>query len=123
MRLRLRIRLQNKLKSNNYSELAVINGMASLIKMFMTYKTVTKGIDIFNFFSGKKNAFTQTQSAMNAFFQSALNGTMQVKDGFLQIGEAEKQIFNNSKNKSGFGKSKKDTFQWCLCKPHHSKVV
>lgn len=42
--------------------------MASLIKMFMTYKTVTKGIDIFNFFSGKKNAFTQAQSAMNAFF-------------------------------------------------------
>lgn len=80
------------------------DGMASLIKMFMTYKTVTKGIDIFNFFSGKKNAFTQTQSAMNAFFQSALNGTMQVKDGFLQIGEAEKQIFNNSKNKSGFGR-------------------
>ena len=33
---------------------------------------------------------------------------MQVKDGFLQVGEAEKQIFNNSKNKSGFGKSKKD---------------
>lgn len=33
-----------------------------------TYKTVTKGIDIFNFFSGKKNAFTQAQSAMNAFF-------------------------------------------------------
>ena len=80
------------------------DGMASLIKMFMTYKTVTKGIDIFNFFSGKKNAFTQTQSAMNAFFQSALNGTMQVKDGFLQVGEAEKQIFNNSKNKSGFGR-------------------
>ena len=80
------------------------DGMASLIKMFMTYKTVTKGIDIFNFFSGKKNAFTQTQSAMNAFFQSALNGTMQVKDGFLQVGEAEKQIFNNSNNKSGFGR-------------------
>ena len=79
------------------------DGMASLIKMFMTYKTVTKGIDIFNFFSGKKNTFTQTQSAMNAFFQSALNGTMQVKDGFLQVGEAEKQIFNNSKNKSGLG--------------------
>lgn len=77
-------------------------GMASLIKMFMTYKTVTKGIDIFNFLSGKKNTFTQTQSAMNAFFQSALNGTMQVKDGFLQVGEAEKQLFNN-KNKSGWG--------------------
>lgn len=77
-------------------------GMASLIKMFMTYKTVTKGIDVFNFFSGKKNTFTQTQSAMNAFFQSAINGTMQVKDGFVKVGEAEKQLFNN-KNKSGWG--------------------
>ena len=69
----------------------------------MTYKTVTKGIDIFNFFSGKKNTFTQTQSAMNAFFQSAVNGSMQVKDGFLKVGEAEKEIFDNSKNKSGWG--------------------
>ena len=89
----------------------------------MTYKTVTKGIDLFNFVSGKKNTFTQTQNAMNAFFQSAVNGSMQVKDGFLQVGEAEKQMFNNSKNKSGFGKSKKDTFQWCLCKTHPSKVA
>lgn len=40
---------------------------------------------------------------MDAFFQSALNGTMQVKDGFLQIGEAERQIFNN-RTSSGFGK-------------------
>lgn len=79
------------------------DGIAALIKGFMTYKTVTKGIDIFNFFSGKKNTFTQTQSAMNAFFQSAVNGSMKVKDGFLQVGEAEKEIFNNSKNKSGWG--------------------
>jgi hypothetical protein len=42
---------------------------------------------------------------MNAFFQSAVNGTMQVKDGFLQIGEAEKQMFNSSSS-SGFGKQK-----------------
>lgn len=32
-----------------------------------------------------------------------INGTMKVKDGFLQIGEAEKQIFNNETS-SGFGK-------------------
>ena len=69
----------------------------------MTYKTVTKGIDIFNFFSRKKNTFTQMQSSMNAFFQSAMNGAMQVKDGFLQVGEEEKQVFNNSKNKNGWG--------------------
>lgn len=80
------------------------DGVASLIKAFMTFKTITKGIDIFNFFSGKKETFNQTQNAMNAFFQSAMNGTMQLKDGFLQVGEAEKQMFNNSnKSSSGFG--------------------
>ncbi len=73
--------------------------MGSLIKGFLTYKTVTKGIDIFNFFKGKSDS----KRAMDAFFQSALNGTIQVKDGFLQIGEAERQIFNN-KTSSGFGR-------------------
>lgn len=72
--------------------------MGSLIKGFLTYKTVTKGIDIFNFFKGKSDS----KRTMDAFFQSAVNGTMQVKDGFIQIGEAEKQIFNNKS--SGFGK-------------------
>ena len=80
------------------------DGMAALINAFMTYKTMTKGIDIFNFFNAKKNSFTQTQSAMEAFFQSAMNGTMQVKDGFVQVGEVEKQLFNSNKNKSGFGR-------------------
>lgn len=74
------------------------NFMGSLIKGFLTYKTVTKGIDIFNFFKGKSDS----KRTMDAFFQSAVNGTMQVKDGFIQIGEAEKQIFNNKS--SGFGK-------------------
>ena len=116
MRLRLRIRLQNKLKSNNYSELAVVNGMASLIKMFMTYKDkVTKGIDIFNFFSGKENAFTQTQSAMN-IFQSALNGTMQVKDGFCKL-EKRKSRYSITVRINRVLVKVKDTFQWCLCKP------
>ena len=74
------------------------------MKQTNTTKTITKGIDIFNFFSGKKETFNQTQNAMNAFFQSAMNGTMQLKDGFLQVGEAEKQMFNNSnKSSSGFG--------------------
>lgn len=73
--------------------------IGSLIKGFLTYKTVTKGIDTFNFFKGKSDS----KRAMDAFFQSALNGTMQVKNGFLQIGEAERQIFNNKKS-SGFGK-------------------
>lgn len=72
--------------------------MGSLIKGFLAYKTVTKGIDIFNFFKGKSDS----KRAMDAFFQSALNGTMQVKNGFLQIGKAEKLIFSNKI--SGFGK-------------------
>lgn len=74
------------------------DAIGSLIKGFLTFKTVTKGIDIFNFFKGQSSS----QKAMQAFFQSAVNGTMQVKDGFLQIGEAEKQIFN--KTSSGFGR-------------------
>lgn len=74
------------------------DAVGTLIKGFLTLKTVTKGIDIFNFFKGKSNQ----QSAMNAFFQSALNGTMQLKDGFLQVGEAEKKIFSNIN--TGFGK-------------------
>ena len=72
--------------------------VGSLIKGFLTMQTVSKGMDIFNFFQNKKNS----KNAMDAFFQSAINGTMQVKDGFLQIGEAEKQAFNNKT--SGFGK-------------------
>lgn len=81
------------------------NVVSGLIKAFMTYKTITKGINIFNFVKGKKNSYKETQSAMQAFFKSAVNGTMQVKDGFLQISEAEKKIFS-SKNKMGFGKVK-----------------
>lgn len=87
--------------------------IGSLIKGFLTYKTVTKGIDVFNFFSNKSSQ----QNAMNAFFQSAINGTMKLKDGFLQVGEAEKNIFSN-KN-TGFGKRK--TFQ--ICKTHPFKVA
>ena len=73
------------------------DGIASLIKGFMTFKTITKGVDIFNFFSGK----IQGQKNMEAFFQSAINGTMQVKDGFLQVGEAEKQMTKGLSNGSG----------------------
>lgn len=79
------------------------DGVASLIKGFLTFKTITKGIDIFNFFKGKKETFTTTQNAMEAFFQSAINGTMQVQNGFLKVGEAEKQMYKSSSS-SGFGK-------------------
>lgn len=80
-------------------ELSGNNVIGSLMKGFLTYKTISGGMDIFNFFKGQSSS----QKAMQAFFQSAVNGTMQVKDGFLQIGEAEKQIFNN-KTSSGFGR-------------------
>lgn len=81
----------NKLTEND--------AIGSLIKGFMTFKTVTTGMDIFNFFKGKSDS----KKAMDAFFQSAMNGTLQLKDGFLQVGEAEKQLFNSKKNQ-GFGK-------------------
>lgn len=77
-------------------------GIASLIKGFMTLKTITKGMDIFNFVNGKM----KSQKNMNAFFQSAINGTMQVKDGFLQIGEAEKQMMEGGTS-NGFGRQVK----------------
>lgn len=79
------------------------DGIASLIKGFMTFKTISSGMKIFDFFSGK----VQSQKNMEAFFQSAINGTMQVKEGFLQVGEAEKRMmkgasFNGYAN--GFGR-------------------
>lgn len=77
---------------NNLSE---NDAIGSLIKGFLTYKTVTKGLDIFNFFKGKSDS----KKAMDAFFQSAMNGTLQLKDGFLQVGEAEKEVFDK---KNGF---------------------
>lgn len=73
--------------------------IGSIIKGFLTYKTISGGMDIFNFFKGKSDS----KKAMDAFFQSAVNGTIQLKDGFLQIGKAEKEIFNKSKIE-GFGK-------------------
>lgn len=72
--------------------------VGSLIKGFLTFKTVTKGIDIFNFFKGK----SESKSAMDAFFKSAMNGTLQLKDGFIQVGNAEKEMVKNTT--SGLGK-------------------
>ncbi len=72
--------------------------VGSMIKGFLTFKTVTKGIDIFNFFKGK----SESKSAMDAFFKSAMNGTLQLKDGFIQVGNAEKEMVKNTT--SGLGK-------------------
>lgn len=71
--------------------------VGSLIKGFLTFKTVTKGIDIFNFFKGKSTS----KNAMDAFFQSAMNGTLKLEEGIIKVGEAEKKAFSG---KSGFGK-------------------
>lgn len=76
------------------------DGIASILKMFMTIKTITTGKGIFDFFSGK----VKNHNAMNAFFQSAINGTMQVKDGFLQVGEAEKKMMKGNSLFSGYTK-------------------
>lgn len=85
--------------ANVLNDLSENDFMGSLIKGFLTFGTVTKGLDIFNFFKDKSDS----KKAMDAFFQSAMNGTLQLKDGFLQVGEAEKQLFNSKKNQ-GFGK-------------------
>ena len=39
---------------------------------------------------------------MDAFFKSAMNGTLQLKDGFIQVGNAEKEMVKNTT--SGLGK-------------------
>lgn len=80
--------------------LAGNDGIASLIKGFMTFKTISSGIKIFDFFKGK----AQSQKNMEAFFQSAINGTMQVKEGFLQVGEAEKQMMKGGLFQNGSGR-------------------
>ena len=95
-------------------EISGNNIVGSLLKGFLTLKTVTTGFDIFNFFKNKSSG----KNAMDAFFQSAINGTMQVKDGFLQVGEAEKAMFSN--RQSGLGKLKKFRY---FCEAHPLKAA
>lgn len=64
------------------------DGVAKLIKLFITYKTITKGIDIFNLVKGKKDSFVTTSNLMKTFFESAVSGSLKVEDGFLKVGEA-----------------------------------
>lgn len=59
--------------------------IASLLKAFITYKTITKGIDIFNFVKGKKNSYNKVQKMINAFFKDTVDGTEQVRNGFLKM--------------------------------------
>lgn len=78
--------LKHRLKS--LKDITGNDGVAKLIKLFITYKTITKGIDIFNLVKGKKDNFVTTSNLMKIFFESAVSGSLKVEDGFLKVGEA-----------------------------------
>ena len=70
------------------------DGMASLMKMLLTYGTVKKGVDIFQSFRNTKD----TLSAVEKFFKNANSGNIQMKSGFLQVGDAEEKAAGGIKN-------------------------
>lgn len=74
--------------SKSLKDITGNDGVAKLIKLFITYKTITKGVDIFNFVKGKKDNFVTTSNLMKTFFESAVSGSLKVEDGFLKVGEA-----------------------------------
>ena len=77
-----------KALSKSLKDITGNDGVAKLIKLFITYKTITKGIDIFNLVKGKKDNFVTTSNLMKTFFESAVSGSLKVEDGFLKVGEA-----------------------------------
>ena len=74
--------------SKSLKDITGNDGVAKLIKLFITYKTITKGIDIFNLVKGKKDNFVTTSNLMKIFFESVVSGSLKVEDGFLKVGEA-----------------------------------
>lgn len=70
------------------------DGMASLMKLLLTYGTIKKGIDIFQSFRNTKD----TLSAVEKFFKNANSGNIQMKSGFLQVGDAEEKAAGGIKN-------------------------
>lgn len=74
--------------SKSLKDITGNDGVAKLIKLFITYKTITKSIDIFNLVKGKKDNFVTTSNLMKIFFESAVSGSLKVEDGFLKVGEA-----------------------------------
>ena len=74
--------------SKSLKDITGNDGVAKLIKLFITYKTITKGVDIFNFVKGKKDNFVTTSNLMKTFFESAVSGSLKVEDGFLKVDEA-----------------------------------
>ena len=73
--------------SKSLKDITGNDGVAKLIKLFITYKTITKGVDIFNLVKGKKDNFVTTSNLMKTFFESAVSGSLKVEDGFLKVGE------------------------------------
>lgn len=74
--------------SKSLKDITGNDGVAKLIKLFITYKTITKGVDIFNLVKGKKDNFVTTSNLMKTFFESAVSGSLKVEDGFLKVSEA-----------------------------------
>lgn len=74
--------------SKSLKDITGNDGVEKLIKLFITYKTITKGVDIFNLVKGKKDNFVTTSNLMKTFFESAVSGSLKVEDGFLKVGEA-----------------------------------
>lgn len=80
--------------SKSLKDITGNDGVAKLIKLFITYKTITKGVDIFNLVKGKKDNFVTTSNLMKIFFESAVSGSLKVEDGFLKVGEAADVLSN-----------------------------
>lgn len=73
------------------------DGIASLIKSFITFKAITTGVDIFNSIIGKKSDFNKAKDTMKAFFQSSTKGTTQLNSGLQQLGKTQTQVFSGWK--------------------------
>lgn len=73
------------------------DGIASLIKSFITFKAITTGVDIFNSIVGKKNDFDKAKDTMKAFFQSSTKGTTQLNSGLQQLGKTQTQVLSGWK--------------------------
>ena len=86
--------------SKSLKDITGNDGVAKLIKLFITYKTITKGVDIFNLVKGKKDNFVTTSNLMKIFFESAVSGSLKVEDGFLKVGEAA-DVLSNGVAKEG----------------------
>lgn len=84
-----------------------------LVKGFLMFKTIDTGVGIFKFFKDMKTS----KKYMNAFFQSAVDGTMQMKNGIVQIGKAERNTAKSGIWNAILGRDQKniqsgEIFKW-----------